>query len=1090
MRVGKANGQDWLRLSEAATALGVSLNTLRRWSDTGKLVCYRSPGGHRRYRRADVEALLRAQSREGQPAGATGLLPAFTAGGGDLDLLGPPLSVLAQVAAEGVGATSCVFALLVGEGRLRVVAGYGRAGGLSPADGVVLLEDAPAPAEVLRNGRRLVIADLTSTSLLARGATEAYREQGEAALLALPLFIGGRHAGVMQLSDSRAPRAFTGANVAFAEFMARQAARLMAGDGQLPDEDAPQDPRLAVDPPAAPSTARARSEPARAPRTVLHGLAERLRRELGAVACDVLRYDRDERALTLVAATESDGETPPLEGLLYPVDDAGGAADALAGGTVTLHNLAARDLVGTPLLRFEQSGARSALFVPVRLGDDVTGVLEVFSADPRRALDARELALVEAATALAALTLEDAAGETTRRVGELDDLIADVTLHSPAGDAERLVRATLRVLQQAFDLSAGAVYAVDDGTATAIAAAPLSSTTDRWRLDEYPPAAAAVAGRSVVVIAGDDDPLLAPDVAARFLAARGLAGVVLAPLVYRDDVVGLLEVGGGGPGRTEDLAEAVGVLANLLAQLLGGTNAIAGLQRRNRDLAQVVEAGNESAARQSADEVLRAVVERLAELTHAPVVDVYTVENDTLRALVSYDGGRFDLEWEDVVIPLVRYPCSRRAVEGGEMVTVASLDDPLLDEEARYSLEKWGYQALLSMPLVSAGRVIGLVELSDYVPRDFGPDLELVRGLCGVTAHALENAALLEQAERRSRILNELVELGDLGSRPSDIEGLQRHVAERLQAAVDAANCDIFRVAGDGLRCVASFDRSGYDERPVGDLLDLQSYPTVVAAMNGHQILIITSPDDPRLSESERRAYREYGYASEVCVPLVVNDELYGLIDIYDTRERDYTEYLSFLKSAGQTLASAFENALLVEQVERRSRILREIVDLGALASQTRDLEETLGALAERVRAAVEAADCDIYTLQGESLRCVVSADLDGFDEAVVGAVLDMDKFPATAMAVRSGEVMAVAGLDDPRLTAQERASMAKYGFESEFCIPLVTGERVIGLIDVFDTRPRDYGEYVDFLSSVGQMAAAAIQNALLVDKLKRVLGE
>jgi len=90
---------------------------------------------------------------------------------------------------------------------------------------------------------------------------------------------------------------------------------------------------------------------------------------------------------------------------------------------------------------------------------------------------------------------------------------------------------------------------------------------------------------------------------------------------------------------------------------------------------------------------------------------------------------------------------------------------------------------------------------------------------------------------------------------------------------------------------------------------------------------------------------------------------------------------------------------------------------------------------------------------------------------------------------VRSGEVMAVAGLDDPRLTAQERASMAEYGFESEFCIPLVADESVIGLIDVFDTRPRDYAEYVDFLSCVGQMAAAAVQNALLVDKLERVLG-
>ena len=61
MRVGRANGESWLRLGEAAAELGVSLNTLRRWSDSGKLTCYRSPGGHRRYRRGDVEALLRAE---------------------------------------------------------------------------------------------------------------------------------------------------------------------------------------------------------------------------------------------------------------------------------------------------------------------------------------------------------------------------------------------------------------------------------------------------------------------------------------------------------------------------------------------------------------------------------------------------------------------------------------------------------------------------------------------------------------------------------------------------------------------------------------------------------------------------------------------------------------------------------------------------------------------------------------------------------------------------------------------------------------------------------------------------------------------
>ena len=276
-------------------------------------------------------------------------------------------------------------------------------------------------------------------------------------------------------------------------------------------------------------------------------------------------------------------------------------------------------------------------------------------------------------------------------------------------------------------------------------------------------------------------------------------------------------------------------------------------------------------------------------------------------------------------------------------------------------------------------------------------------------------------------------------------------MAQRVRVAVGAASCDIFCMTADGLPCVASFDRSGYDERPVGDLLDLHSCPTVVAAMNSHQTLIITSPDDPQLGESERRTYREYVYASEMCVPLVVNNELHGLIDIYDTRERDYTEYLSFLKSA----------------------------------AQTRDLGETLGA---RVLTAIEAADCDIYTLQGESLRCVVSADGDGFDETVAGTILDMNRFPATAMAVRSREAMAVAGLNDPRLSPQERASMGEYSDESELCIPLVVDERVIGLIDVFDTRSRDYGEYLDPIVCVAQPAAAAIQIAWLPDEHKHIL--
>ena len=40
--------------------LGVTDQTLRRWVDLGHLAAVRTPGGHRRYRRSDVEALTAA----------------------------------------------------------------------------------------------------------------------------------------------------------------------------------------------------------------------------------------------------------------------------------------------------------------------------------------------------------------------------------------------------------------------------------------------------------------------------------------------------------------------------------------------------------------------------------------------------------------------------------------------------------------------------------------------------------------------------------------------------------------------------------------------------------------------------------------------------------------------------------------------------------------------------------------------------------------------------------------------------------------------------------------------------------------------
>ncbi|MFQ6030414.1 MAG: helix-turn-helix domain-containing protein [Dehalococcoidia bacterium] len=61
----------WLSLREACRLLQVTEVTLRQWADSGHLRIYRTPGGHRRFLREDIESLTsqtathpNAESRE------------------------------------------------------------------------------------------------------------------------------------------------------------------------------------------------------------------------------------------------------------------------------------------------------------------------------------------------------------------------------------------------------------------------------------------------------------------------------------------------------------------------------------------------------------------------------------------------------------------------------------------------------------------------------------------------------------------------------------------------------------------------------------------------------------------------------------------------------------------------------------------------------------------------------------------------------------------------------------------------------------------------------------------------------------------
>src|SRR5438046_8978528 len=73
-RLAPAGEPDWLTLGQAAKYLGVAQSTIRKWSDQGRVPAFYTPGGHRRYRKGDLDQFLERSGPSGTTEGGSSMV--------------------------------------------------------------------------------------------------------------------------------------------------------------------------------------------------------------------------------------------------------------------------------------------------------------------------------------------------------------------------------------------------------------------------------------------------------------------------------------------------------------------------------------------------------------------------------------------------------------------------------------------------------------------------------------------------------------------------------------------------------------------------------------------------------------------------------------------------------------------------------------------------------------------------------------------------------------------------------------------------------------------------------------------------------
>ena len=511
------------------------------------------------------------------------------------------------------------------------------------------------------------------------------------------------------------------------------------------------------------------------------------------------------------------------------------------------------------------------------------------------------------------------------------------------------------------------------------------------------------------------------------------------------------------------------------------------LRRQSQDLRAVLQAGLGLTSLLAEDP--RAVpgeaARALCDLTGAPRCDIYLADGDRLRLDVSMDGGDLDPGRQGAVWATSEWV----PVDGDPAVapvTCLRAADRGLGRRARQALQRRGCRSLAWAPMVLHGELVGAIELSDARDRDFTDNADVLDGLARICAEAVAVERTYGQLAHRDKTVRELVDLSRAVAQTHDFERFVERFAERLLIAENADCADVWRVSAGVIRRVVSCTREGTDPSLANTILDTSAYPSLERTLLDHTPLAIDHLRDSRLGQNEVALMRGWGYASSVTMPLVAGGELVGLVDLYDDAERDWSAELEFLTSVCQLVAGVFDSAALLEEAGERERLREVLVELGADLAGAEAPGDMAERAAARLRRAVDCADCDIWWLEEGYLRCLASVDQDGVDESVRGKILRLDNYPSTLLALEDRQILVFSSLDDDRLTDYEREDFGEFAFNSGVSIPLVSNDLVVGLIDLFDVRERDYNDVRSFLPSAGRTVADALRNAELLAGLRR----
>ena len=569
---------------------------------------------------------------------------------------------------------------------------------------------------------------------------------------------------------------------------------------------------------------------------------------------------------------------------------------------------------------------------------------------------------------------------------------------------------------------------------------------------------------------------------------RGLAIFYGVPIEAGDELVGVLNMSfPAGRPPTPDEREIIEVFASHAAVAIRNARLFAQSESRRRAAEALLDLSRAMSQALEPGLVAERVTESVRTLLGVHSSALFRLDPETDALVSLHVAGPPDLFGGRIVFPRGTGLVGMAVADRRPVATADVLADPRVrfPDELAAQIATSPLRAVLAVPLILGGRVVGALGAGDEVGRVFDEEsIRLAQAFADQAAVALENARLFETAGRQRRRLEALYEVTARVASVHDAdEVLDRIVNEAVRMlAADAGGLRLLE--GDDLVLRARTESAaGLITRSrfkVGE--SLSGLPVAT----GEATAVEDVRDDARYDPTHRQAARDLGFQSFLGVPLRAHGRVLGSLYVYTlTRRRFEPDEISVLSAFADQASLVIDKDRLLQDARTRAARLRTLARLHQLVSASLDTDEVLRAI---TRAAAELMEAPLVAISVAN-DATGTLERRAFSEDTIG-----DDHPGLRRRFGEGAIGWVAAhrrpLNIPDVRGDERVLAQdwcrRHDFTSALVMPILFQEAILGVLVLFGRTPfvMDAADQ-DLLDSFLAQAALALRNAIAHEELQ-----